>query len=73
MTDGSVKVRLKAAPVGGKANRELVTLLASVLRVPTSSVRIVRGLTSRRKSVTIEKVRRSKVEELLKGKLGRDD
>lgn len=54
MADGSLKVRLKAPPVRGEANRELVNLLASRFGVAASSIRIVRGHTSRIKVVSIE-------------------
>ena len=54
MADGSLKVRLKAPPVRGEANRELVSLLAGRFGVPESAVRIVRGHTSRMKVVSIE-------------------
>ena len=67
--DGSVRVRLAAPPVRGKANRELITLLAGVFGMPASSVRIVRGLTSRQKSVLVKGIDRSRAEELLKGRL----
>jgi uncharacterized protein (TIGR00251 family) len=69
MDDGSLKVRLKSAPTGGRANKELMTLLAGIFGVSVSSVRIVRGITSRHKSVVIEGVKRSDAQELLKRRL----
>ena len=54
LADGSLKVRLKAPPVRGEANRELVSLLAGRYGVPESAVRIVRGQTSRIKVISIE-------------------
>jgi uncharacterized protein (TIGR00251 family) len=54
LADGSLKVRLKAAPVKGEANRELVSLVARRYGVPESAVRIVRGRTSRMKVVSID-------------------
>jgi hypothetical protein len=54
LADGSLKVRLKAPPVRGEANRELVSLLAGRYGVPESAVRIVRGRTSRIKVISIE-------------------
>lgn len=56
MPDGSLKVRLKAAPADGKANSELITLLSCLFKVPPSSVKILTGLTSRLKRVMIEGV-----------------
>ncbi len=51
-----VRVRVAAAPVDGKANEALERLLASALEVPRSSVRVVVGLTSRRKQVEVDGV-----------------
>ena len=71
LADGSVRVRLAAPPVRGRANRELITLLAGVFGIPASSVRIVRGLASRQKSVLVEGIDRSRAQELFKGRLDR--
>ncbi|HET8633169.1 MAG TPA: DUF167 domain-containing protein [Gemmatimonadales bacterium] len=49
----ALKVRLAAPPVGGAANEELVRLLAKELDVSRSSIEIVSGLTSRRKTVRV--------------------
>jgi uncharacterized protein len=53
LDDGTVKVRLTAAPVEGAANQELVKYLADALGVNTSHIEIVAGLNSRDKLVTI--------------------
>jgi uncharacterized protein YggU (UPF0235/DUF167 family) len=47
-------VYVTAAPEKGKANQALLRLLAQHLSVPLSSLRIVRGHTSRSKLVEIE-------------------
>lgn len=49
----ALKVRLAAPPVDGAANEELVRLLAKELDVSRSSIEIVSGLTSRRKTVRV--------------------
>lgn len=49
-----IKVQLAAPPVDGAANAELVALLADVLDLPRRSIAIVRGETSKRKTVRIE-------------------
>jgi uncharacterized protein (TIGR00251 family) len=51
--DGELRVRLRAAPIEGQANEGLRRLLARALRVPSSSVEIVSGATSRSKRVRI--------------------
>ena len=52
--DGALKVRLMAPPVEGRANEALVEWIASGVGVPRRSVRVVRGASSRRKSVEID-------------------
>ncbi len=66
LADGSVKVRLNARPVKGEANRELVAFLAGRLGVRTSSVRILRGLTTRNKTVVIDGIEEARAMALLK-------
>ncbi|CAG0980814.1 hypothetical protein GPROT1_02266 [Gammaproteobacteria bacterium] len=50
----SLKIRLAAPPVDGKANAELVRFLADAFGVPQRQVTILRGETSRQKSVRID-------------------
>lgn len=51
--DGALLVYLAAPPVDGAANAELIAVLAGALRVPKRSVTIVRGDTSRRKTLLV--------------------
>ena len=52
--DGPVlKVRVRAAPSDGAANAALIKMLAKVLDVPKSAVRLVRGAKSRTKSLAV--------------------
>ncbi len=53
MSDGTLKVRVTAPPVEGKANKAVIDLIADVLDVPASSVEIVAGATSREKLISI--------------------
>jgi len=48
-----VVVGLTSKPVGGKANLELVKKLAKYFKVPSSQVKIVSGLKSRRKIIEV--------------------
>ena len=48
------KLRVAAPPERGRANGELVALLARTLRVPRSSVRVARGHTTAQKLVEVE-------------------
>lgn len=65
MHDGNLKVALAAPPVDGAANDALVALLASLLKTPKSAVRLVRGQTSRRKTLAVDGVDVARVEALL--------
>ena len=51
--DEWLKVRLKAAPVDGKANKELIAFFAKLLKVSKSSVEISSGESGRLKRITI--------------------
>lgn len=51
--DGALLVRLKAPPVEGAANAELIELMARTAGVPKRSVSIVAGDRSRTKRVAI--------------------
>ncbi len=48
-----VRVRVTSPPEGGKANREVVKLLARELGVAPTALAIVRGAGSRRKTIRI--------------------
>lgn len=52
--NGLIKVYLTAPPVDGKANKALINFLARHFGVRKSGVKIIKGLKSRRKTVSIE-------------------
>ena len=49
-----LKVRVRAIADGGAANKAVTELLASALRVPKASVKILSGATSRLKQVAVD-------------------
>ncbi len=51
---GAIKISLKAPPVDGKANEALLAFLAKRLGLSRRRLKILSGLTSRRKTVYIE-------------------
>ena len=51
---GQLKARLTAPPVDGAANEALINLLAERLHIPKRAIQIVRGATSRLKTVEID-------------------
>ena len=52
--DGSLTVHLKSSPVDGKANAELIKLLAKEFGVTQSQITLKSGLSSRQKLVDIQ-------------------
>ena len=52
--DGSLMVHLKSPPVDGKANQELIALLAERFNVSKSKISIKSGLSSKTKLVEID-------------------
>ena len=50
----SYKIHLTAPPVDGKANKQLIELIADKLNISKSQVKIVRGETSRKKVIEID-------------------
>jgi uncharacterized protein len=63
--DGRPKIRLAAPPVDGEANAALVEFVARRLNIAKGRVRVVGGLTSRRKVLEVEGVGADAVHEAL--------
>jgi len=63
---GTLKVRVAAPPVKGKANQALVKLLAKTLGLRKSQVEIVSGHRARRKMVKVEGMEKIALLDLLK-------
>lgn len=53
LDDGTIKIQLKAAPVDGEANEQLIGFLAKTLHVARSSIEIIAGTTGRNKLISI--------------------
>jgi len=53
LCDGTVKVRLAAPPVEGKANAELLKFLAKVLDVKVNQLELVAGIGGRDKLISV--------------------
>ena len=62
---GVLKARLTAPPVAGAANAALINLLAERLSISRRTISIVRGETSRQKTVEIANLSRKEFEERL--------
>ena len=53
LSDGTVRVRLTAPPLGSESNEALIDFLAKVLEAPRSAIEIVAGDAGRDKLVSI--------------------
>ena len=56
MENGELKVAVHASPDKGRANEEIITVLAQFFDTNKSRVAIVRGFSSRSKQVIIKKL-----------------
>lgn len=52
--DGSIKVKITAQPIDGKANKALVGFLSKQFKIPKSSIEIIKGHTGKDKSLLIK-------------------
>ena len=64
--EGKLKVKVTVPPEKGKANKAVIELLSKALKVPKSRIEIIKGETSRIKTVFIDGIS----EEDLEAKLG---
>lgn len=63
--DDTLKIWLSSAPEGGKANAELVRILAKLLEIPKSSITIIKGLSTRNKIVDIEGISNQDIKKIV--------
>lgn len=54
LEDGSLKIWVTQAPTDGQANSALIKLLADVLDLAPSKVQIIKGETSRSKTIRVD-------------------
>ncbi|MEK7644448.1 MAG: DUF167 domain-containing protein [Patescibacteria group bacterium] len=54
MGDGTIKVKLTAPPVDGKANEALIELLAEHYDIAKTKIKIISGLASKNKTIEID-------------------
>ena len=63
--EGAIKLKVAAPPIGGKANAEVERFLSKLLGVPRSDVNIIRGASSRDKTVLVRGTTRAETHEAL--------
>jgi len=65
LKDGILRMKINASPVEGKANRELVGFLSDILEIRKSNIKINRGLTGRKKVITINGIEHGQLMKML--------
>jgi len=60
----ALKIKLKASPVDGAANKELVNFLAKKLKISKSNIKIISGLKQKRKVLSLSNCNKSKIQSL---------
>jgi len=64
ITDDGIKIKVTAQPVENKANKALIEYIAKYLKVPKTSVSIIKGETSKDKTLLLSVKDSSKIEEI---------
>lgn len=59
--DTGIKIKLTAQPIEGKANKALVEFLSKQLKIPKTSIEILRGETSKDKILLLKNVKDDKI------------
>ncbi len=60
--ESGIKIKITAQPVEGKANKALVEFLSKQFKIPKTSVQIIKGETSKDKTVLFETSENEKIE-----------
>ncbi|HNP92579.1 MAG TPA: DUF167 domain-containing protein [Rectinema sp.] len=60
LRDGRILLRVKAAPEKGKANEAVLDLIADYFDIASSNLRILRGHSSKRKSILLQSFRENR-------------
>ena len=63
-TDATIKIKITAQPVDGKANKALIEFLSKQFKIPKTSIEILRGETSKEKTILFKTQDISKIEVL---------
>jgi uncharacterized protein len=65
LKDGVLQVRIAAPPEKGKANKELTDFLAEKLGVKKSAISIIKGQTSRYKTILVAGINNQELSKLI--------
>ena len=73
LEDGTVKIRLTAPPVGGKANKALIKYFSGIFEIPRYRIEILTGFKSRNKLLVIRGMDSVEIYNKLNGIVKRPD
>lgn len=62
--NGNLKVKLSSPPIDGAANKELINLFSKHLKIPKGSIEMIKGETSRLKTISVKDVNKSTILDL---------
>ncbi len=48
------KIKITAQPIDGKANKALIEFLSKIFKIPKTSIKIIKGETSKEKTILFE-------------------
>ena len=65
LQNNSLKIKISKPPVDGQANAACCRLLAKLFNIPASKVTVVRGHSSRRKTIRLEEISAAEVQKIL--------
>lgn len=65
LEDGFIKVKVTAQPIENKANKALVEYLSKTFKVPKTKIEIVKGDTSKEKTILIKIIDENKRTEII--------
>lgn len=64
LADDIVKVKITAQPIDGKANKALIEYLSKLFKVPKTSIVIVKGETSKEKTILFDTFDEEKIKKI---------
>jgi uncharacterized protein (TIGR00251 family) len=67
MEDGTIRIRVAAAPEEGRANQALIEFLSRTLGIPAGQIDIMGGLSSERKLISLIGITPAEVDTVMQG------
>lgn len=65
-TEDGIKIKITAQPIDGKANKGLIEFLSKTFKIPKTSIQIVKGETSKEKTILFATSDNNKIDLLKK-------